>query len=130
MSVSDMYSVDPTTPVYSDYTSAPTPDYTTAGEPPANWRDTCTPALCGFQYAYFQYVPTKSANMAFAVMFGISALAFLGQGIMGKRWLGFTIAMVSGCVLEVIGYAGRVMAADQLYYEVSLTDYKDSECVW
>ncbi|KAH7081363.1 sphingoid long-chain base transporter RSB1 [Paraphoma chrysanthemicola] len=93
----------------SDTTPAPAID--------PNWRDNCTPALCGFQYAYFQYVPTKSANMAFAVLFGISALAYLGQGIARKRWLGFTIAMVSGCVLEVIGYAGRVMAADQLYYE-------------
>lgn len=112
MNVLEKYSADSTT-------GTPQADYTPVSTPDPNWRDNCTPALCGFQYAYFQYVPTKSVNMAFAVLFGISALAFLGQGIARKRWLGFTIAMVSGCTLEVIGYAGRVMAADQLYYEVS-----------
>lgn len=45
----------------------------------------------------------------------MSTLAFLAQGIVGKRWLGFTIAMVMGCVLEVIGYVGRVLAYNDLF---------------
>ncbi|KAF2028290.1 RTA1-domain-containing protein [Setomelanomma holmii] len=105
MSISDTYSATATAPDYSDYTGSPTGDYSEYS------------TICGFEYAYFQHVPSKSANMAFAVLFGISALVFLGQGIVGKRWLGFTVAMVSGCVLEVIGYAGRVMAATGLYHE-------------
>lgn len=69
---------------------------------------------------FWYYRPNKSVNLAFAVLFGISALTFLGQGIFsGKKWLGFTIAMVSGCAIEAIGYAGRVMAYNEPESEVS-----------
>jgi hypothetical protein len=80
---------------------------------------TCTFETCGFNGSFFDYRPTKSTNLAFAVLFGISALAFLIQGTASKkRWLGFTFAMVLGCVTEVVGYVGRVKAYDDLYSEV------------
>jgi hypothetical protein len=52
------------------------------------------------------------------VLFAISMAAYIAQGILGKRWLGFTIAMVCGCALEVIGYIGRVLAYNDLFNEV------------
>ena len=91
--------------------------------PGADWRDTCTYETCGLEYSYWGYRPSYGANIAFTVLFGISTLAFLAQGIVGKRWLGFTIAMVSGCALEIIGYIGRVLAFDDLYHEVCLCSY-------
>jgi hypothetical protein len=81
---------------------------------------TCTFEICGFELSYWSYRPSKSANLAFAILFGISALAFLAQGIASKkRWLGFTIAMVLGCIIEVVGYVGRVMAYEDIYSEVN-----------
>lgn len=69
---------------------------------------------------FWYYRPNKSVNLAFAVFFGISALTYLVQGIFGgKKWLGFTITMVSGCAIEVIGYVGRVMAYNEPESEVS-----------
>jgi hypothetical protein len=105
---------DPASTDMAGFTGYTIPDYILG---PAAY---CTFEHCGFNYSYWSYRPRKSANLAFAVLFGISALAFLAQGIASKKgWVGFTIAMVLGCVIEVIGYAGRVRAYDHLYSEVS-----------
>ncbi|KAF1836383.1 RTA1-domain-containing protein [Decorospora gaudefroyi] len=63
---------------------------------------------------YWGYRPSLSTNIAFAVLFALSMIAFMIQGIAGKRWLGFTIAMSSGCAVEVVGYIGRILAHDGL----------------
>lgn len=84
-----------------------------------DWRDTCTYEACGLEWSYFAYRPAKSVNLAFVVLFGLSTLAYLIQGLLRRRWPGFTIAMVSGNILEVVGYIGRVLAHDDLYHEVS-----------
>lgn len=68
-----------------------------------DWRDKCNYGTCPLDWSYWGYRPSYSANLTFTVLFGISMIAYLAQGIVGKRWLGFTIAMVSGCALEVIG---------------------------
>jgi hypothetical protein len=86
----------------------------------------CTFDICGFDGAYFAYRPSKVANLAFAVLFGISASAFVVQGIARKRWPGFTIAMALGCIVEVAGYVARVLAHDDLYSEVSTTPNQQS----
>ena len=33
--------------------------------------------------------------------------------------MGFSIAMVSGCALEVVGYLGRILANQDMFSEVS-----------
>jgi hypothetical protein len=75
--------------------------------------------ICGLYGSYFPYRPSRSANLAFTVLFGISVIIFLTQGITSKKWWGFTVAMLLGCVLEVIGYMGRVLAYNDMYSEVS-----------
>jgi len=82
-------------------------------------RGKCTWDLCHLDASYFYYRPNRAANLALAVLFGLSALAFLIQGVHGKKWVGFTIAMVGGCALEVAGYAARYVAYTELYTEVS-----------
>jgi hypothetical protein len=78
------------------------------------------PGFDPLKYSFWNYRPFKIVNLAFAILFGISALTYVFQGIFSKtKWLGFTVAMVSGCVLEVIGYIGRVMANDDIFSEVS-----------
>ncbi|KAI4710584.1 hypothetical protein J4E89_005041 [Alternaria sp. Ai002NY15] len=70
--------------------------------------------VCLKEWAYWGYQPSLATNIAFAALFGISTIAYLVQGIMGKRWLGFTVAMGTGCAIEVVGYIGRILAhADQ-----------------
>jgi hypothetical protein len=112
-------------------TSIPSPDATlpdgpsTASADYGDWSGYSYPTGSSSYYdetgiKYFAYRPSRSVNTAFAILFGISALLFLVQGIVSKkRWLGFTIAMVCGCVLEVIGYVGRIRAYNNLYDNVS-----------
>ncbi|KAL5120739.1 Mitochondrial import inner membrane translocase subunit Tim17-A [Pleosporales sp. CAS-2024a] len=71
---------------------------------------------CGIDYSSFAYRPNKHVNMAFAILFALSTLLFLAQGIvMKKNCLGFTIAMLTGCAIEVAGYVARVLAYDDMY---------------
>ena len=84
------------------------------------WIDACTYETCSLDWSYWGYRPSFAANVAFTALFALSMVAYLAQGIVGKRWLGFTIAMVAGCLIEVIGYAGRVMAYNDLFHEVCL----------
>jgi len=74
---------------------------------------------CPIKYSYWKYQPSFSTNATFTALFGLSMLLFLVQGIIGKRWMGFTIAMVTGCALEVVGYLGRILASQDMFNEVS-----------
>lgn len=74
---------------------------------------------CPIEDSYWSYRPSFSTNATFTALFGLSMLLFLVQGIVGKRWMGFSIAMVSGCALEVVGYLGRILANQDMFSEVS-----------
>ncbi|OMP84051.1 Sphingoid long-chain base transporter RSB1 [Diplodia seriata] len=75
-----------------------------------DYRDSCTLDTCPLSLSYWAYRPSLVANGIFLGIFSLSLVLFLCQGILSKRFLGFTIAMVSGNILEVLGYAGRVMS--------------------
>ncbi|KAL1609508.1 Mitochondrial import inner membrane translocase subunit Tim17-A [Nothophoma quercina] len=77
----------------------------------------CTYDTCPLSASYWGYRPSLGANLAFLILFGISTLSYIGQGFLNKAWLGFTIAMVCGCALEVIGYVGRVLAYNDGFTE-------------
>jgi hypothetical protein len=84
-----------------------------------SWVQACTWELCGVEGSHWKYRPDQHVNLAFAILFGFSAFVFLTQGFASKKtWLGFSIAMVCGCVLEVIGYIGRILAYDDIYSQV------------
>ncbi|KAH6643617.1 RTA1 like protein-domain-containing protein [Boeremia exigua] len=74
------------------------------------FRSLCSYDTCPLEMSYWGYRPSLVANLAFLLLFGLSTLAYIGQGFLNKAWLGFTIAMVCGCALEVVGYVGRVLA--------------------
>ena len=69
---------------------------------------TCTLDICPIEYAQISYQPSLGGNIAYAVILGLILIAQLGLGIRYKTW-GFMVGMVGGLVLEVVGYAGRVM---------------------
>ncbi|KAF2729808.1 RTA1-domain-containing protein [Polyplosphaeria fusca] len=75
-----------------------------------NFRDSCTLETCPLSLSYWGYRPSLPANALFLALFALSTLLFIGQGALSRRFVGFTIAMVSGCALEVIGYVGRTMS--------------------
>ena len=69
----------------------------------------CTIATCDIHDSWYQYRPSLAANTTLTVLFAISLSAFVTQGILSKRFIGFSIAMAFGTFGEALGYAARIM---------------------
>jgi len=69
--------------------------------------ETCTIDTCSLLYAQVQYQPSRTANLAYLIIFGVVLLAQFVLGLVYRTW-GFMIGMSFGLVLEVVGYAGRL----------------------
>jgi len=70
--------------------------------------DVCTISTCSIQCGQVKFIPTLSGNVAYATIMGLLLLAQLFLGIKFRTW-GFMVGMVCGLILEVIGYAGRIL---------------------
>jgi hypothetical protein len=68
----------------------------------------CTIATCNISTSYYYYRVSLPANATFLALFSVSLIGFLATYAMTRRGFAFTVAMVSGVCLEVIGYAGRI----------------------
>ena len=71
----------------------------------------CTVGTCPLSCAQVEYLPTLAGNAVYAAAFGLLLIAQLGLGIKYKTW-GFMVGMICGLVLELVGYAGRIMLHD------------------
>lgn len=71
----------------------------------------CTVEICPLSCAQVDYLPTLAGNAVYAAAFGLLLIAQLGLGTKYKTW-GFMVGMICGLILEVVGYAGRVMLHD------------------
>lgn len=78
----------------------------------------CTKQTCSLDDAYYQYNISLAANTILLVLFFLSLMAYLLQGFLSRRFIGFTIAMVCGCILEVLGYIGRILLWQNPFKEV------------
>ena len=76
----------------------------------AAYRAACTLKTCPLSQSYYAYRPSLSTNSAFLALFSLSLCGFILQAALSRRFIGFTVAMVSGCSLEVLGYIGRIMS--------------------
>jgi len=68
----------------------------------------CTVKICSLDYAQVEYLPTVAGNTIYLIVFGLIFIAQCYLGIRNKTW-GFFAGMFCGLVLEILGYAGRVM---------------------
>ncbi|TVY17590.1 Sphingoid long-chain base transporter RSB1, partial [Lachnellula arida] len=68
----------------------------------------CTLATCPISSSYYFYRVSLAANATFLALFAISFLGFLITFALTRRALAFTVAMLIGVILEVIGYVGRI----------------------
>ncbi len=71
----------------------------------------CTVGTCPLSCAQVEYLPTLAGNAAYAAAFGLLLIVQLGIGIKYESW-GFTVGMICSLILEVVGYAGRIMLHD------------------
>ncbi|EFQ32772.1 parasitic phase-specific protein PSP-1 [Colletotrichum graminicola M1.001] len=83
------------------------PDGLVAFGPEAN----CTLELCPLEWSILRYQPSIPASGVFIAFFALALIVHAVQGIRWKTW-GFTASMVCGCVLEIVGYVGRLIIHD------------------
>ncbi|OCF32275.1 hypothetical protein I316_05943 [Kwoniella heveanensis BCC8398] len=62
----------------------------------------------------YGYVPGKAPGIAYIVVFALLGLVHIGLGIRYKYWLVFA-TLIPGTFLEVIGWAGRLWSAENVY---------------
>jgi hypothetical protein len=74
----------------------------------ANPDTLCTIATCDLSLAHLTYLPSLGGNALYAALFGIFMVGQAYLGIRHRTW-GFMIATISGLLLEIIGYIGRIM---------------------
>jgi len=72
--------------------------------------ENCTLAICPISSSYYYYRVSLPANAAFLTLFSISLVGFLATYALTRRAFGFHFAMLSGVILEVIGYVGRIQS--------------------
>jgi hypothetical protein len=63
---------------------------------------------CPLSATTYGYAPNITANILFAVWFGILFVLGLGFGIRSKAWT-FTFALAIGTGGEMLGYIGRLL---------------------
>jgi hypothetical protein len=73
--------------------------------------DQCTLQTCPVSQAQLPYAPNLAGNVLFLSIFSLCLVCNLLLGIWYRTW-GYVTAMSIGCMLEVLGYVGRV----QMHY--------------
>lgn len=68
----------------------------------------CTLDLCPLEASLLRYQPSIPANVVFICVFALSMLVHIYQGWRTRTW-GFMACMICGCILEIIGYIGRLI---------------------
>ncbi|KAK6581654.1 hypothetical protein PZA11_005351 [Diplocarpon coronariae] len=79
--------------------------------------DDCTVATCPLDSSYYFYRVSLAANATFIALFALSLLGFLLAFASTRRATAFHIAMACGLVLEVAGYAGRILSWKNQWHE-------------
>jgi hypothetical protein len=71
-------------------------------------NENCTLANCKVEWSVLEYRPALGASGTFIALFTIAMIIHI---ILGIRWrtFGYMGCMVTGCVCEIIGYAGRII---------------------
>ena len=73
--------------------------------------------LCADVDSFYEYRIWLAPNALFIALFGLSLVGYLGVYAATRRGLAFTLAMASGVVLEILGYAGRIMSYNNQWDE-------------
>lgn len=67
----------------------------------------CTAEICPTEASVYGYRPSIAFNATFVALFSASIMVHAVQLARYRAYF-FSLAMISGCVVEIIGYAGRL----------------------
>lgn len=68
----------------------------------------CTLDVCPVEWSVYKYRPSIAANSVFIALFGISIALHAVLGFRWRQW-NFMVLMIFGCIVEIGGYAGRLV---------------------
>lgn len=68
----------------------------------------CTQATCPPSRSIYGYTPSLAATLICLIIFSLSTLTYLVQGIKTRTWI-FTVAMVCGGLSEIFGYIAKML---------------------
>lgn len=68
----------------------------------------CTLDLCPVTDSVYQYRPSLAANTSLLVLFFLSLLIHLAQGLRYRTYF-YAAACTCGCICEILGYGGRLI---------------------
>ncbi|CZS96236.1 hypothetical protein WAI453_009831 [Rhynchosporium graminicola] len=71
----------------------------------------CTFETCSVKQSVYGYLPNKPVTIILIVLFGMSMLMHIFQGVKSRSWT-FVVALGIGCFGESVGYVGRVLLRD------------------
>jgi len=81
----------------------------------SNSKIECTYATCSVQeYGQIEYIPTFAGNMTYGGIFLFVLMLQVFFGVKYKTW-GFMAGMICGLILEIVGYAGRILLHDNVF---------------
>lgn len=89
----------------------------------------CTLETCPIESSFYNYRPSLGANATFLALFAFSLACFVLQAALSRRLIGFSIALISGCIIEVLGYVGRIMSYHNPFFKVGLRPRSRDRCV-
>jgi len=67
----------------------------------------CTPAICSLNYAELLYIPSLGGNAAYLTIFAVLLCAQIVLLAWYRTW-SFSVGLICGLLLEIIGYIGRL----------------------
>lgn len=71
----------------------------------------CTLEVCPLEASLLRYQPSIPVNGTFIGLFALAMIIHTIQGLRSRNW-GFMASMIGGCLLEIIGYVGRLILHD------------------
>ena len=74
----------------------------------------CTLDTCPEVFASTEYIPNLGGNAFYLAWFAALGLVQLAVGVRYHTWT-FMTAMLGGCILEVLGYAARVLMHENIF---------------
>lgn len=80
------------------------PDNRISFGPDAN----CTLSTCPIEASVYGYRPSIPANSIFLALFSLAIIVHVALGIRWRSW-GFMAFMIFGCLVEIVGYAARIL---------------------
>lgn len=75
---------------------------------PTNFREDCTLDICSLSESYYGYRPNLGIDVFLAIVYVAIISHCLFVIIKKRQWLGYTIAVLIGALLELVGFVARI----------------------